>query len=223
MNVDEIAEKLSAVKAFECANAKTLKELAASVNIVNVLRGKNVLLQGERYKRLYVLISGECSVRICDDSGKELKVEQLTAPQLIAPAALFSSKNELPVNPQAAVDCKFFVIPKAVLLKVMTQDEAFLECFLRSLSDRLIFLSERLSFLSLKPIKKKAAEYLLSLPVYKGESELPAGLEELAMYLAVPRPSLSRTLLAFAEEGILRQEGRKLRILNAAKLEEYCS
>ena len=54
-----------------------------------------------------------------------------------------------------------------------------------------------------------------------GEIAKNPSREELADYLNVTRPSLSRELGNMEKEGIIRLDGRKIVIVSQEKLEEY--
>lgn len=45
--------------------------------------------------------------------------------------------------------------------------------------------------------------------------------EQMADYLSVTRPSLSREISAMAQEGIIAVDGSLLRVLDQERLEEY--
>lgn len=54
-----------------------------------------------------------------------------------------------------------------------------------------------------------------------GTAPLPMSREQLADELAVARPSLSRELSRLQKEGVLRLEGKTVRVLDIARFEEY--
>ena len=57
-----------------------------------------IAMQGEVYRSLFILCSGKVRTQMVNAEGKQLTIETLKAPQLLAPAFVFSSENRLPVN-----------------------------------------------------------------------------------------------------------------------------
>ena len=49
--------------------------------------------------------------------------------------------------------------------------------------------------------------------------ELPVSKEIAAKYLAMPRPSFSRELIAMEKDGLIKVSGRKITLCDVAKLE----
>ena len=62
-----------------------------------------------------------------------------------------------------------------------------------------------------------------SLPAIRGKGNraLMMNREQMADYLSVTRPSLSREISAMAQEGIIAVDGSLLKVLDQERLEEY--
>lgn len=90
---------------------------------------------------------------------------------------------------------------------------------LRDMGDRLTTLAEKVWMLSLNTLNQRLANFLLRQSDDLGdEFELKTTKEELADALGVARPSLSRVFSEFVAQGLIKQDGRQIRILDRAAL-----
>lgn len=182
-------------------------------------KGSLVLLQGDPYKSLYIILNGNAYGEMVDYTGKVAKIEEFYPPYVLASALLFSEDNALPVSVITRSDLKVLIIPKNEILKLFLLNKTFLNNFIADLSDKFVFLSKKLKFLTFKTLKEKIANYLYSLPKNNlGEIIIPNTLEELANYFSVERPSLSRVLLQLEKEKIIKRENKKVVILDKKRL-----
>ena len=87
----------------------------------------------------------------------------------------------------------------------METDDALLRNFLRQISDRSVFLSRKLNEFALQNLSTRIVSYLQ-------RSGVITNIQDVAFIMGVARPSLSRTLSAMVEEGVLikTEEGYRL-------------
>jgi CRP-like cAMP-binding protein len=87
------------------------------------------------------------------------------------------------------------------------------------ISNRSVFLSEKIKFLNFKTIKGKLAQYFLQISG-SGDSvtTLTMTQSDLADYFGVARPSIARVVSELESEGMIETRGRSLRILDREKL-----
>ena len=90
------------------------------------------------------------------------------------------------------------------------------------LSDKVIVLNNKIKSISLKNIKQKVVDYILQ--EYKSQKQLIVNLkmnkEEIANFIGIPRPSLSRELIKLRKEKIIDFDRNNITILDIDKLEE---
>ena len=111
------------------------------------------------------------------------------------------------------------IISKNDFLSLCLQSEKILNNYLHLISDKFVFISKRLNFMSFKNIRGKIANYLLSLPKQKdGAVIIPHSIEELANFFGVTRPSLSRVLLEMEEQQIIKREQKTVKIMDKIRL-----
>lgn len=182
-------------------------------------------LTGSKVNHLMIVIEGGLNTRMVSDSGKYIQIEKIEKGKVVAPAMLFATRNEFPVNVIPEDETSVFFMHRESFLKAMQENEKLLMNFIRSVSDINRFLSSRIRSLSLKSIRGKLSEYLLLLSGEQGNKNqitIPLTRQELADKFAVSRQSLIRSLTELEEEGLISVEGREVTIIrhNLLELEE---
>ncbi len=153
-----------------------------------------IAMQGEAYRSLFILCNGSVRTQMVSAEGKQLTIETLKAPQLLAPAFVFASENRFPVNIEAKEKCEILVINKNIFLEFLHQHPAVMRNFLQLVSDRTL-------------------NYLRMHGTILNQ-------QEVAQILGVARPSLARALSELASEGCIRMEEKEMRI-NAVSAQKY--
>ena len=167
--------------------------------------GELIALQGSLYHSLLIIDKGVVRGEMSSLAGNSIVIEEIEAPRIIAPAIIFASDNRFPVTVTAVTDTDIVSIKESDFTKMMQADHRILHNFVRSISDRNKFLSDRVRTMSFGTIKSKIANYLLSQIKQKQNSEfdIPHTQQELADMFGVTRPALSRAISQIAETGIL--------------------
>ena len=182
-------------------------------------KGELVARQGDVVDALYLLLSGSVKTEMISDSGMALNIETIKGPNPLAPAFLFAENNRFPVDVIAIENCEVVIIPKASVMKQLATNEAFLQGYMTFNANRTTFLSERIKLLSVKTIKGKLAQYILS-RTKDNQFKMEMSQTELAEYFGVTRPSLARSLSEMINDNIIKLEKRKGEILNLNALKE---
>lgn len=181
-----------------------------------------VALQGSFCNHLMIVLKGVLQGQMVNDAGKLVVIEEILPTRLLAPAFLFAPDNRLPVNIIATEPSEILFISKENFTLWMQQDELVLRNFLRLISGKSRFLSDKIMFLSLKNIKNKIADYLLGRQ--KDASELVIKLvdtqQEMADSFGVTRPSLARAIAEMEQDGILTVERKTVTIHKLAVLKQ---
>lgn len=160
--------------------------------------GDVIACQGNLCKGLYVLASGVVQAGMVNDEGKELTIEDIKAPALLASAFIFASENRFPVNVKAVTPCEVFIIGKERFLEFMHLHPLMMQDFLKDISDRSVFLSKKLNEFALLNLKSRLLKYLETHPAIHNQ-------QEVAQKLGVTRPSLARALSELVNEGKIKR------------------
>lgn len=160
--------------------------------------GDIIARQGDLCKGLYILASGSVRAGMINDEGKELTVEEIGAPNLLASAFIFATENRFPVNVEAIGLCEVFIIGKERFLEFMRLHPLMMQNFLKDISDRSVFLSRKLNEFALLNLKTRLLKYLETHSVIHNQ-------QEVAQKLGVTRPSLARALSELVNEGKIKK------------------
>jgi CRP-like cAMP-binding protein len=178
-----------------------------------------VVHAGQTCNNLLILTHGSIRADMLDNNDHLIKIEDIESPNALAPAFVFGHSNIFPVTLTASTDIEILVLPRETLLRMFQQNALFLTNYLNAISDRAQFLSQKLNFLSFNSIKGKIAQYLLKQHVQMGEHILlQASQEELASTFGVARPSLTREFRELHKQKIIFAKGKKIQILDLARL-----
>ena len=157
--------------------------------------GDIIALQGDRCKGLYILASGAVRAGMVNADGKELTIEEIKAPALLASAFVFATENRFPVMIEATEPCELFFVGRDRFMQAMLSSPVMLGNFLTDISDRSVFLSRKVSEFALLDLKKTDNE----IPRY------PRGHTQPARGGTTPRGD---TALAGQGPGRTGQEGK---------------
>ena len=146
--------------------------------------GERIIAQGVECRSALLLTAGKANTEMVQD-GRDLSIDVLKAPMLLASAFLFGS---------AATECEVWTVNKEALFDFMLQHPEAMRRFVAEVSDRTQFLSRRLRQLTLQSLRSRVLDFLHE----RGRME---SVQTAAQQLGVQRPSLSRVLSDLAAEG----------------------
>ena len=195
-------EELYHYPLFEGCSRESIETLfRESANRLSAYKeGELVAMQGDECRSLYLLMEGEVHTFMTSDDGKEVLVERMRAPEVLAPAFLYGSENHFPVSIKAVSDCRVWVLSKVSFFHAMQDQEALLRNFLQLVSDRSLFLSRKFKEFALHNLTTRVVGYLK-------QHHTSQNLQEVAFILGVARPSLSRALAMLVSQGtVVKQE-----------------
>lgn len=163
--------------------------------------GKTIMSAGDAVQSLMVLAAGRVETRMGGDE-REVVMDRLAAPCLLAPAFLFASVGTLPVDVMAIEECSVWTLNREGFVRFMAAHPDVMRRFLRMISDRSRFLSEKVRTFAIKGLRNRVLDYL---SLHGVITSVAATAEQ----LGVARPSLSRVLSEMVEEGIIKYSNKK--------------
>lgn len=165
--------------------------------------GDYVVQQGTLCRSLYVLVKGTLTASMTNAEGRELTIERLSAPELLAPAFLFGKENRFPVTLKAESRCELCIIGKNYFLEFMHNYPSVMENFIARISDRCVFLSRKLNEFALQNLRFRVLNYLKQHGTITNQ-------QEVSLRLGVARPSLARILSELLKEKVLVKQGNSI-------------
>lgn len=186
-------------------------------------KGELVVSRGSICNHFYIVTQGAVRADIVDDSGKLIKIDTISAGDYLAPAFIFAERNRFPVDVTATEYTEILSIGKDSFVRILQQNATVLTNFLRIISNRSQFLSQKLMFHMFKTIKSKLAAFILeqSDNGKKREITLRQTQQELAEFFGVTRPALARGIAELIDEGIIDSRNKSIYILDVHRLSNY--
>lgn len=176
-------------------------------------------------EKLYLLISGGIAMGRDTASGKRSLSKTNNVPgDLIGTVLLFSSKKLLWDYAIALEDCSVVEIDS----RLFTQQDVvetdiqlvLLRNMLENVVDRIDYLGQKVIILSESSVRKRIACYLSHIRDKNKCIILHSTREDIADYLGIARPSLSRELGRMQDEGIIQINGNRVYIINHTVFDE---
>lgn len=190
-------------------------------------KGSFVFEESDVPDRLYVLIYGLVEVSKLTFSGKKILITTIENPgDMFAEVYMFMGKSKYDMSAQTGEESLILSISSEFFENISYNTNALAAEKIRKnlmsiFAMKAYNLSGKVRLLGCGSIREKISLYLIENQTPSGEIAKNPSREELADYLNVTRPSLSRELGNMEKEGIIRLDGRKIVIVSQEKLEEY--
>jgi CRP/FNR family transcriptional regulator, dissimilatory nitrate respiration regulator len=172
-----------------------------------------------------IVLDGEVAVVKESVSGNRTRVNIFHPGEMFGEVISLCREEKWPASIQALTDCTILYIHPEKILdfceSICSHHKILLANLVRIVSQKAYILSRKVEYLSLKSIKGKLSKYLLEQHISQGKSTftLPLNREELAEFLNISRPSMSRELCKMRDEGILEFYKESIKISDFKKLE----
>ena len=195
-------EELKQIKLFAgCSDEALERLLSQPCRRQEYPAGRRMLNPGDPCRALMVLVEGQAEARMTGEEGREVLVDHLKAPMLLAPAFLFATPNIVPVEVNAVTDCAVWHINREAFFEFMQYEPNVLRAFLEILSERGRFLSKKMRTFAVNSLRNRVVEYIEA-------NGCITSVVAAAQELGVTRPSLSRVLSEMLDEGVVIKNGK---------------
>ncbi len=183
-------------------------------------KGTMIYSQNEKCKSLDIVLIGVLSVQKIDSNGNILTISDFIAGDIVGGNLLFSPKNFYPMTVIAKSDLAILHIDKECILALCQGSQTFLVRFLQSISDKTLFLTDRIKSLTMKTIRQYIIEFLLGEYYLQNSAtiKMPMSKKELAERFGIQRPSLSRELNKMRRDGLIIFDAHSITIRDVALL-----
>ena len=187
-------------------------------------KGEIIYRDGDTPRALVCLIKGKVKIFKEGVGGRDQIVRMAKPIGFIGYRAMLADENHI-ASAEAIEDCVVGEIERTTLIKILQSNALLCYQILKSVATELGFSNSRTVTLTQKHIRGRLAESLVFLrDTYGLEDDnetikVYLSREDLANLSNMTTSNAIRTLSAFADEGILELDGRRIKIIDTHKLE----
>ena len=197
-------DELKTIPLFRACTNEELQELLQSPYRREEYQAGDLMVSaGDPCWSLMLLTEGTVETRMGGANGREVVVEQLKSPTLLAPAFLFAEDNTIPVEVTMHTDGTVWYINREAFFQFMTRHPHVLRTFLQTLSARSRFLSGKVKGFAVKGLRDRVLDHIR-------QHGTITSVAKTAEVLGVARPSLSRVISELLDEGLLSRDGNDI-------------
>ncbi|MBD8048496.1 MAG: Crp/Fnr family transcriptional regulator [Clostridium argentinense] len=191
-------------------------------------KNESIVNSGEPINSFGIILEGEATILKENAEGNRVIISIVKKGDLFGEMLVFSSRKLWPVTVRVQNSCKVLFLTNSDLItrcgKMCPWHNAMLQNFIRVISDKALILNKKVEYLSIKSIRGKFASYLLD--QYENTKSntiiLPLKRNDLAEFLNVSRPSLSREICQMRDDGVIDFHLSTFKINDIETLRSYC-
>lgn len=177
--------------------------------------------EDDKCNSIGLIISGKLEVSRLYSCGREIVISTLSSGDVFGEAIVFSTMKKYPATLKAVEKCELLFITKDELMNLFSSNGRILEGFLEVLSTKVLMMNKRIKNISFKSLRHKVVNYILeNRNLNDNKVFLSESKEKLAAVLGIPRPSLSRELMALRDMGYIDFDRKIITIIDEKALEE---
>lgn len=177
--------------------------------------------EGEVCSGISLVLEGSVDVKKVHLSGKETTITALYPGDTFGEVIIFSDHRHFPSSLFSGKNTLILHISEEAILRLCKAKPEFLRSLMGLLSNKVWMMSNKVRMLSYDRLKQRVASYLMEQYRIQRSTELtlPHNRQEMADYLGMPRPSLSRELQSLKEQGLIRFHKNQFSLLQPEELE----
>ncbi|MDH7479543.1 MAG: Crp/Fnr family transcriptional regulator [Syntrophomonadaceae bacterium] len=185
-----------------------------------------ITVAGDRFDSIGILLKGEAVVARDNAAGDRTIMNFLKPGDMFGEMVVFSRNSVWPATVIAQEACAVFFLAREKIVgecgNVCSWHQTLIQNMLRIVSERALALYKRVEYLSIRSMRGKLGTFLLEQYQKAGREdfELPMNRNELAEFLNVSRPSMSRELSRMRDEGIIDFRLSRMRIKDLKALRD---
>ena len=166
-----------------------------------------------------IILSGRCIVRKAKSQGEDVPLNVLTKTDSFGVISVLSEREEFPTEIIAVENSEIIFISKRDIWFLIENYPEISQSFIRFLSDKIVFLNDKISTFSAYNVEQKLSNYLLQLSKKTNDTTLVFSKSAASRAINSSRASLYRAIDALSEKGIINLDGKKIIITDPLGLE----
>ena len=176
--------------------------------LVSAKKNETLFFEGDQCTKIGIVINGKINIVSYLDDGKEIIYNIINKGEMFGNNLIFSSSPFYRGDVVAQEESEIAFVTKENLLKALSNDQSFLEEFLKAQSDFSKTLNFKIKLLTIDSAKERIKYYLTfhnNLITYKS-------ITKLAKELYLTREALSRTLYKMQSNGEVLIANKNIRL-----------
>lgn len=214
---------------FQGVTAEDLEEMMGCLQptLRRYAKGAVIAAAGDPFFGLGIVASGRAAVTRESAAGDRVILALLEPGMMFGEMAAFSSMRVWPATVVAHEACEVvFISPDRIVGQCANQcphHRQLIRNMLAIVSNRALMLNRKVAYLSRRSVRGKISAYLLEQYEQSGKRSftLPLGRNDMADYLNVARPALSREMGRMRDEGIIRFHRSAVEIRDVESLRQW--
>lgn len=219
-------DSLAQVKLFDNIDIDELNKMLMCLKptVVSFKKKEYIAIVENEFKGIGIIISGEIIVTKENVSGDRIIMSKLGKANMFGEIIAFSNNDKWPTTVIAETDCTVLFLPPNKITgncpNMCLGHRFLISNMLKIVSQKALELNKKVDYLTIKSIRAKISTFLLEQYKNTGKLTFMISLKrnELAQFLNMSRPSLSRELIKMKEEGIIDFYKSSFKIVDIEKL-----
>lgn len=221
-------DTLSNIELFDTIKKDELNSMLLCLrpNIKTYNKNDHVANEGDYFQGIGIVVDGEVIVTKQNSAGNRVFISNIEKGNIFGEVMAFSNTDTWGATVIATKKSTIlFLVPDKIIgncPKMCLSHKILIQNMLKIFAKKALHLNQKVEYLALKNIRMKISTYLLE--QYKNKEKLsfviPIKRNDLADFLSVPRPSLSRELSKMKKEGIIDFHKSSFTILDLNSLKD---
>lgn len=194
-------------------NETDLQQLQKVTRSKRFVKGEFIFREGERSETLFVVNEGLIKLTKMSSEGKEQIVRLLFPGDFFGLFSILKNEDHYVNAETVGASTVICYIEKTDFLNTMEKNAGMSYRFLLAVNDRLYEADESVGFLGLMEVEQRLARALIlfhdRMYAKNGTFTLPITKKDLASYIGSTPESVSRKLLSFMSQKLIRMNGRR--------------
>jgi CRP-like cAMP-binding protein len=201
-------------KMFKCLNPS-----------FNSYKKNNIIAtMGETFTGIGILLSGSALIVKDNAAGERVIMDILKPGDMFGEMAAFSRIGKWPATITTQDDCNVVTIPANSLISncglLCEGHRIMIQNLLKIISEKALMLNRKVEYLSIKSLRGRIGAYLIEQYNMTGKKSFLLSMKrnELAEFMNIPRPSLSREMCKMRDEGLIEFHRSSIKIFDVDAL-----
>ena len=201
---------LSKTELFKDLPSQILRAVAAKGKSVSFPRNDIIFNDGDDGTIFYAVASGFVRLVKFSPDGKEVMVRLVKPNEIFAEVILFEN-TVYPVTAIAGDDTELFALHKKAFQELLAE-ESFRNGFFSMLLKRMLYLAERIVYVSAYDVEERFFRFLLERYGKKERYTVTMPKKEIASAMGTVPETFSRLMMRLKQRGIITWEGDTLTV-----------